>query len=95
MVWTVLVNGRDGWCPQKGVASVSAACVQVHFSSQALFDHLMQIQNDDAALVQFADTLLSILRDNLHNDRYTPICSTGPEAFLQPLCRGLIALFPF
>ncbi|CAG01098.1 unnamed protein product, partial [Tetraodon nigroviridis] len=41
----------------------------VHFSSQSLFEHLRQIQDDDAALAQFADTLLSILKDNLHNDR--------------------------
>lgn len=59
---------------------MSAACVQVHFSSQSLFEHLRQIQNDDAALMQFADTLLSILRDNLHNDRCTDIHSTQPEA---------------
>lgn len=41
----------------------------VHFSSQSLFDYLRGIQNDSAALTQFADTLLSIFRDNLRNDR--------------------------
>lgn len=54
---------------------MSAASTQVQFSSQSLFDHLRQIQNDDATLKQFADTLLSILKDNLHNDRYTDLHS--------------------
>lgn len=49
---------------------MSAASIQVQFSSQSLFDHLTQIQNDASTLMQFADTSLSILRDNLHNDRY-------------------------
>lgn len=66
---------------------MSAASVQVHFSSQSLFDYLRQIQNDDAALMQFADTLLGILRDNLHNDRYTDIHSL----FFTP--HGLIHYF--
>ncbi|XP_040918865.1 tubulin-specific chaperone D isoform X1 [Toxotes jaculatrix] len=43
----------------------------VHFSSQSLFDYLKGIQNNDAALAQFGDTLLSIFRDNLRNDRVT------------------------
>lgn len=72
----------------------------MQFSSQSLFDHLRQIQNDDAALTQFADTLLSILRDNLHNDRYTDIRSlfltpNGTDALLQALYGGLIAVLPF
>uniref|UniRef100_A0A7N8WQW6 Tubulin-specific chaperone D n=1 Tax=Mastacembelus armatus TaxID=205130 RepID=A0A7N8WQW6_9TELE len=41
----------------------------VHFSSQSLFDYLKGIQNNCAALLQFGDTLLSIFRDNLRNDR--------------------------
>lgn len=41
----------------------------VHFSSQSLFDYLKGIQDDSAALSQFGDTLLSIFRDNLRNDR--------------------------
>uniref|UniRef100_A0A667WL52 Tubulin-specific chaperone D n=1 Tax=Myripristis murdjan TaxID=586833 RepID=A0A667WL52_9TELE len=41
----------------------------VHFSSQSLFGYLKGIQQNSAALGQFGDTLLSILKDNLHNDR--------------------------
>ncbi|KAM6904829.1 LOW QUALITY PROTEIN: tubulin-specific chaperone D [Xenentodon cancila] len=41
----------------------------VHFSSQSLFDFLRRVQNDSAALTKFAETLLSIFRDNLHNVR--------------------------
>eukprot|EP00066_Takifugu_rubripes_P002691 XP_003964773.1 PREDICTED: tubulin-specific chaperone D [Takifugu rubripes] len=41
----------------------------VQFSSQSLFDHLRQIQNDKATLEEFAYTLLRIFKDNLHNDR--------------------------
>ncbi|XP_041720119.2 tubulin-specific chaperone D [Coregonus clupeaformis] len=41
----------------------------VRFSSQSLFDHLMLIQQDTAALGQFSDTLLRVFRDNLRNDR--------------------------
>ncbi|XP_029015164.1 tubulin-specific chaperone D [Betta splendens] len=41
----------------------------VHFSSQSLFDFLRGVQNDDAALMQFGDTLLRIFKDNLRNDR--------------------------
>ncbi|XP_046893536.1 tubulin-specific chaperone D [Hypomesus transpacificus] len=41
----------------------------VRFSSQSLFDHLKEIQQDRAALGQFENTLLSIFRDHLHNDR--------------------------
>uniref|UniRef100_A0A3Q3IL70 Tubulin-specific chaperone D n=1 Tax=Monopterus albus TaxID=43700 RepID=A0A3Q3IL70_MONAL len=41
----------------------------VHFSSQSLFDYLKGIQNNNTALTQFGDTLLSIFRDNLRNDR--------------------------
>lgn len=51
---------------------MSAASLQVQFSSQSLFDHLKQIQNDKATLEEFAYTLLRIFKDNLHNDRYTP-----------------------
>uniref|UniRef100_A0A4W6G125 Tubulin-specific chaperone D n=1 Tax=Lates calcarifer TaxID=8187 RepID=A0A4W6G125_LATCA len=43
----------------------------VHFSSQSLFDYLKGIQDNNAALAQFGDTLLSIFRDNLRNDRVT------------------------
>uniref|UniRef100_A0A673ZBF4 Tubulin-specific chaperone D n=1 Tax=Salmo trutta TaxID=8032 RepID=A0A673ZBF4_SALTR len=42
----------------------------VRFSSQSLFDHLMLIQQDTAALGQFSDALLRVFRDNLRNDRY-------------------------
>uniref|UniRef100_A0A8K9XA74 Tubulin-specific chaperone D n=1 Tax=Oncorhynchus mykiss TaxID=8022 RepID=A0A8K9XA74_ONCMY len=41
----------------------------VRFSSQSLFDHLMLIQQDAAALGQFSETLLHVFRDNLRNDR--------------------------
>ncbi|XP_074512596.1 tubulin-specific chaperone D isoform X2 [Sebastes fasciatus] len=41
----------------------------VLFSSQSLFDYLRGIQENSAALTQFGDTLLSIFRDNLRNDR--------------------------
>ncbi|XP_070704399.1 tubulin-specific chaperone D [Pempheris klunzingeri] len=41
----------------------------VHFSSQSLFEYLKGIQDSSAALTQFGDTLLSIFRDNLRNDR--------------------------
>ncbi|KAM7387217.1 hypothetical protein PAMA_009704 [Pampus argenteus] len=41
----------------------------VHFSSQSLFDYLKEIQDNSAALSQFGDTLLSIFRDNLRNER--------------------------
>ncbi|XP_029293698.1 tubulin-specific chaperone D isoform X2 [Cottoperca gobio] len=41
----------------------------VHFSSQSLFEYLRGIQENRAALTQFGDTLLSIFRDNLCNDK--------------------------
>ncbi|KAF3700092.1 Tubulin-specific chaperone D Beta-tubulin cofactor D Tubulin-folding cofactor D [Channa argus] len=41
----------------------------VHFSSLSLFDYLKGIQNNNAALTAFGETLLSIFRDNLRNDR--------------------------
>nr|XP_046270183.1 tubulin-specific chaperone D [Scatophagus argus] len=41
----------------------------VHFSSQSLFHYLRGIQDNSAELTQFADTLLTIFRDNLHNSR--------------------------
>ncbi|XP_061567171.1 tubulin-specific chaperone D [Cololabis saira] len=41
----------------------------VHFSSHSLFDFMRGIQNDSAALTKFADTLLSVLRDNVQNVR--------------------------
>ncbi|XP_078140613.1 tubulin-specific chaperone D [Centroberyx gerrardi] len=41
----------------------------VHFSSQSLFSHLKGIQHNSAALGQFGDTLLSIFKDHLRNDR--------------------------
>uniref|UniRef100_A0A8K9UMN2 Tubulin-specific chaperone D n=1 Tax=Oncorhynchus mykiss TaxID=8022 RepID=A0A8K9UMN2_ONCMY len=41
----------------------------VRFSSQSLFDHLMLIQQDAAALGQFSEALLHVFRDNLRNDR--------------------------
>lgn len=50
---------------------LSAASIQVHFSSQSLFDYLRGIQDNYAALTQFGDTLLIIFRDNLHTDRCT------------------------
>ncbi|KAM4717640.1 tubulin-specific chaperone D [Anableps anableps] len=40
-----------------------------HHSSQSLFVFLKGIQNDSDALTQFAQTLLRIFKDNLHNDR--------------------------
>ncbi|KAM9843702.1 tubulin-specific chaperone D [Aulostomus maculatus] len=41
----------------------------VRFSSQWLFDYLRGIQENNAELEQFGNTLLSILKDNLRNDR--------------------------
>uniref|UniRef100_A0A3Q3G3V6 Tubulin-specific chaperone D n=1 Tax=Labrus bergylta TaxID=56723 RepID=A0A3Q3G3V6_9LABR len=41
----------------------------VHYSSQWLFDYLRVIQRDNAALSEFGDSLLSVFRDNLKNDR--------------------------
>uniref|UniRef100_A0A8C4NV09 Tubulin-specific chaperone D n=1 Tax=Dicentrarchus labrax TaxID=13489 RepID=A0A8C4NV09_DICLA len=41
----------------------------VHFSSQSLFEYLRGIQDNYAALAQFGDTLLTIFRDNLRNER--------------------------
>ncbi|KAK5856207.1 hypothetical protein PBY51_007816 [Eleginops maclovinus] len=41
----------------------------VHFSSQSLFEYLRGIQENHAALTQFGETLLSIFRDNLRNDK--------------------------
>ncbi|XP_041634240.1 tubulin-specific chaperone D [Cheilinus undulatus] len=41
----------------------------VHFSSQWLFDYLRGIQRDSTALSQFGESLLSVFRDNLKNDR--------------------------
>uniref|UniRef100_A0A665URZ8 Tubulin-specific chaperone D n=1 Tax=Echeneis naucrates TaxID=173247 RepID=A0A665URZ8_ECHNA len=43
----------------------------VHFSSLSLFDYLRGIQDDQVILAQFGDTLLSIFRDNIRNDRVT------------------------
>ncbi|XP_019950061.1 tubulin-specific chaperone D isoform X2 [Paralichthys olivaceus] len=43
----------------------------VQFSSKSLFSYMKGIQDNDAALTQFGDTLLTILRDNLHNCRVT------------------------
>ncbi|KAM9493973.1 tubulin-specific chaperone D isoform 1-T4 [Clarias gariepinus] len=48
----------------------------VRYSSQSLFKHLMSIQQDEAEMKQFGDTLLLIFRDNLHNDRVSvPVLS--------------------
>ncbi|XP_035036046.2 tubulin-specific chaperone D isoform X2 [Hippoglossus stenolepis] len=41
----------------------------VQFSSKSLFDHMKGIQENEAALTQFGDTLLRVLRNNLHNCR--------------------------
>lgn len=41
----------------------------MHFSSQWLFHYLRGIQNNNAALTQFGDSLLIIFREHLHNDR--------------------------
>ncbi|KAB5530646.1 hypothetical protein PHYPO_G00131760 [Pangasianodon hypophthalmus] len=41
----------------------------VRYSSHSLFEHLKSIQQDEAEMQQFGDTLLHIFRDNLHNDR--------------------------
>ncbi|KAF5903647.1 tubulin-specific chaperone D, partial [Clarias magur] len=41
----------------------------VRYSSQSLFKHLKSIQQDEAEIKQFGDTLLLIFRDNLRNDR--------------------------
>lgn len=41
----------------------------VQHSSHSLFEHLKSIQQDEAEMQQFGDTVLQIFRDNLHNDR--------------------------
>ncbi|XP_068193131.1 tubulin-specific chaperone D [Antennarius striatus] len=41
----------------------------VHFSSLAMFEYVRGIQDDEAALGQFGDVLLTIFRENLCNDR--------------------------
>ncbi|GAA6074491.1 tubulin-specific chaperone D, partial [Tachysurus ichikawai] len=41
----------------------------VRYSSHSLFEHIKGIQQNEAEMQQFGDTLLLIFRDNLHNDR--------------------------
>ncbi|KAI5607304.1 tubulin-specific chaperone D [Silurus asotus] len=41
----------------------------VRYSSHSLFEHLKSIQQDEAEMLQFANTLLLVFRRNLHNDR--------------------------
>ncbi|TRY90297.1 hypothetical protein DNTS_012375 [Danionella cerebrum] len=45
----------------------------VRFSSQSLFEYLKGIQQDTTALQQFGETLLTVFRNNLHNNRH-PFC---------------------
>lgn len=67
----------------------SFACVQVHFSSQSLFEYMKGIQEDAVALTQFGDTLLSIFRDNLHNDRFAQHCH-----LFEPFSKTFKVIYP-
>ncbi|XP_028267765.1 tubulin-specific chaperone D isoform X2 [Parambassis ranga] len=62
----------------------------VHFSSQSLFDYVKGIQESNDALTQFGDTLLSIFRDNLRNDR---VSVPFLKMLSQMLANGCFELF--
>uniref|UniRef100_A0A8L0DKA4 Tubulin-specific chaperone D n=1 Tax=Oncorhynchus mykiss TaxID=8022 RepID=A0A8L0DKA4_ONCMY len=75
----------------------------VRFSSQSLFDHLMLIQQDAAALGQFSEALLHVFRDNLRNDSVKTFshntqpdihtrCSLPRTLLSHPLTRTLLSL---
>uniref|UniRef100_A0A8K9XWQ6 Tubulin-specific chaperone D n=1 Tax=Oncorhynchus mykiss TaxID=8022 RepID=A0A8K9XWQ6_ONCMY len=70
----------------------------VRFSSQSLFDHLMLIQQDAAALGQFSEALLHVFRDNLRNDSHNTQpdihtrCSLPRTLLSHPLTRTLLSL---
>ncbi|KAK2836189.1 hypothetical protein Q7C36_014058 [Tachysurus vachellii] len=68
----------------------------VRYSSHSLFEHLKGIQQNEAEMQQFGDTLLLIFRDNLHNDRVSvpvlkmldQMLANGCfEIFLVSLCK--------
>ncbi|XP_017920875.1 PREDICTED: tubulin-specific chaperone D isoform X2 [Capra hircus] len=49
----------------------------VRYSTQGLFEHMKEIQNDPAALEDFGGTLLQVFEDNLLNDRVSvPLLKT-------------------
>ncbi|TNM96804.1 hypothetical protein fugu_014960 [Takifugu bimaculatus] len=64
----------------------------VQFSSQSLFDHLRQIQNDKATLEEFAYTLLRIFKDNLHNDSFSGLLQFKGEVRKSVLTQLLMLL---
>uniref|UniRef100_A0A674AJ70 Tubulin-specific chaperone D n=1 Tax=Salmo trutta TaxID=8032 RepID=A0A674AJ70_SALTR len=64
----------------------------VRFSSQSLFDHLMLIQQDTAALGQFSDALLRVFRDNLRNDRVSIPFLKMLDQMLARFCVVLLSL---
>ncbi|KAG8006910.1 Tubulin-specific chaperone D [Nibea albiflora] len=78
----------------------------VQFSSQWLFHYLRGIEKNNAALEQFGETLLSIFRDNLRNDRVSIpflkmlnqiLANSCFEIFTtqenHPFCGELLSLF--
>ncbi|CAN9505641.1 unnamed protein product [Ophioblennius macclurei] len=77
----------------------------VQFSSRSLFDYMKSIHDDSDALGQFGETLLKVLRSNLHNDRVSVpflkmlsqmLTYNCFETFItqenHPLCVELLAL---
>uniref|UniRef100_A0A672IWH7 Tubulin-specific chaperone D n=1 Tax=Salarias fasciatus TaxID=181472 RepID=A0A672IWH7_SALFA len=85
------------------VGGVTESTVQ--FSSHSLFNYVKSIQEDGAALGQFGETLLRILRGNLRNDRVSipflkmlsqMLANNCFEIFTtqedHPLCVELLAL---
>ncbi|KAF7659956.1 hypothetical protein LDENG_00290530 [Lucifuga dentata] len=62
----------------------------VNFSSQSLFNYLKGIQQNSTALTQFADTLLSIFRDHLRNDR---VCIPFLKMLDQMLANSCFEVF--
>ncbi|RXN03951.1 tubulin-specific chaperone D [Labeo rohita] len=63
----------------------------VRYSSQSLFEYLKGIQQDVTVLQQFGDTLLSIFRDNLRNDRVSVPLLKMVDQILANGCFDLFA----
>uniref|UniRef100_A0AC11DKQ5 Tubulin folding cofactor D n=1 Tax=Ovis aries TaxID=9940 RepID=A0AC11DKQ5_SHEEP len=77
----------------------------VRYSTQGLFEHMKEIQNDPAALEDFGGTLLQVFEDNLLNDRVSvPLLKTLDQMLANgcfdvfttqedhPFCVKLLAL---
>ncbi|MEQ2159345.1 hypothetical protein GOODEAATRI_021866, partial [Goodea atripinnis] len=64
----------------------------VHHSSQSLFVFLKEIQNDSDAVTQFAQTMLRIFRDNLHNDRFCGLIQFQGDVRKKVLSQLLLLL---